>query len=192
MFYAVAQTVALGRRAGWYSALGFHIGGFVHILAAAFGLAVLLQTVPQMFTVVKLAGAAYLIWLGIKYIRRAENSKRSIVAAQTKTLREKKTSGRALLDSIVVEMLNPKSALFFIAFLPQFTDSAASFPIWGQIVVLGAFVNAVFTASDAVCIELSDAAMKRVRGSPGLVRLAERAGGGILITLGLHLAAARQ
>jgi len=69
MFYAAAQTIAQGRRAGWLSALGFHLGGFVHISAAAFGLAILLKTVPVFYVVARLAGAAYLIWLGIKYFR---------------------------------------------------------------------------------------------------------------------------
>jgi threonine/homoserine/homoserine lactone efflux protein len=69
MFYAAAQTIAHGRRVGWLSAIGFHLGGFVHIMAAAFGMAILLKTVPVLYVIVKLLGATYLIWLGIKYFR---------------------------------------------------------------------------------------------------------------------------
>ena len=71
MFYAAAQTLASGRRVGWWSALGFHIAGLGHVAAAAFGVSTLLAVVPTLFTVVKLVGAAYLIWLGIRYLRGA-------------------------------------------------------------------------------------------------------------------------
>ena len=69
MLYAAAQTMARGRRAGWFAALGIHIGGYVHVLAAAFGLAILFQMVPVLYLILKLVGAAYLIWLGIKLWR---------------------------------------------------------------------------------------------------------------------------
>lgn len=186
MFYAAAQTMALGRRAGWLSALGFHFGGFFHISAAALGLAILLQTIPALFIVVKLAGAGYLIWLGIKYMRGLGFVDPSLGAVK------QKTGGRALRDSIVVEILNPKSALFYLAFLPQFTDTTASLPIWAQVLILGAIVNVMFTVTDAICIELSDAAMKRIRASQRVTRAAQGVGGSILVALGLNLALSRQ
>ena len=186
MFYAAAQTLALGRRAGWYSALGFHLAGFGHIAAAAFGLSLLLQIVPGLFTAMKLVGAAYLVWLGIKYLRRRS----SIVA--TAGHAADLTATRALRDSIVVEALNPKSVLFYLAFLPQFTDPSAEFPIWAQVIVLGAIVNAMFTVTDAILIEMSHSVMRRLKSSARVARTFQRIGGGILVALGLNLAIARQ
>jgi len=104
MFYAAAQTIARGRHAGWLSALGFHVGGYVHISAAAFGLAVLLETVPVLYVVVKFAGAAYLIWLGIKFFMSPKSLVMSVVATEEKPHRH------AIRDSIVVEVLNPKNS----------------------------------------------------------------------------------
>jgi threonine/homoserine/homoserine lactone efflux protein len=97
-----------------------------------------------------------------------------------------------LRDSIAVEVLNPKTALFYLAFLPQFTDISASIPVWAQVFVLGAIVNVMFTITDALCIELSDAMTKWLVISRRAGRLAQRVGGSILIALGVNLAISRQ
>lgn len=184
MFYAAAQTLASGRKAGWWSALGFHIAGLGHVAAAAFGVSTLLAVVPALFTVMKLVGAAYLIWLGIKYLRGA----RLLVSAPRKP--PAPTARKALRDSVIVEAMNPKSALFYLAFLPQFTDSSAELPIWVQIVILGMIVNAMFSVTDAILIEMSHVASK-LRSSERFVLALQRLGGGVLITLGVNLALAR-
>ncbi len=144
MFYAAAQTMASGRRSGWYAAVGFYLAGLGHIAAAAFGVSMLLQVTPALFMVMKTAGAAYLIWMGISYLMRQTSPVHEQNAVPT--LR----AGKAFKDSIVVEALNPKSMLFFLAFLPQFTDATADLPIWVQIVVLGFIVNAMFTVTDVI------------------------------------------
>ena len=185
MFYAAAQTLALGRRAGWYSALGFHLAGFGHIAAAAFGVSVLLQIVPGLFTAMKLVGAAYLAWLGIRYLRRPP----PIVATHEPTAAL--TAGKALRDSIIVEALNPKSVLFYLAFLPQFTGPTADFPIWAQVFVLGAIVNTMFTVTDAILIEMSHSVTRRLKSSERVAHVFQRIGGGILVALGLNLTLAR-
>lgn len=185
MFYAAARTLASGRKAGWWSALGFHIAGLGHIAAAAFGVSTLLAVVPALFTGMKLLGAACLIWLGIGYLRSART--RGSAPRQSRA----PTAQRALRDSIVVEALNPKSALFHLAFLPQFTDPSADLPVWAQIVVLGVIVNALFSLTDAIPIELSHAVATRLRSSQRLVRALRRLGGGVLIALGVNLALAR-
>ena len=123
MFYAAAQTIARGHRAGWLSAAGLHIGGYAHILAAALGLAVLLEAVPVLYTIVKFAGAAYLIWLGIRLFRSPKPM--AVSVGQAKSVMHR----RAIRDSIAVEVLNPKTALFYLAFLPQFTDLTAPLPV---------------------------------------------------------------
>jgi len=185
MLYAAAQTLASGRQAGWWSALGFHIAGLGHVAAAAVGVSTLLAVVPTLFTVMKLVGAAYLIWLGIKYLRGA----RSSVAAPRKP--PAPTARKALRDSIIVEVMNPKSALFYLAFLPQFTDSSAELPIWVQIVTLGVIVNAMFSVTDAILIEMSHAVATKLRSSERFVLALQRLGGGVLIALGVNLFLAR-
>ncbi|MEO1089547.1 MAG: LysE family translocator [Pseudomonadota bacterium] len=185
MLYAAAQTLSLGRRAGWWSALGLHIAGLGQVAAAAFGVSTLLAVVPALFTAMKFGGAAYLIWTGVKYL----TSPRSPVPrANGSTM---PAARKALRDSVIVEALNPKSALFYLAFLPQFTDAAAELPIWMQIVVLGLFVNVMFTMTDAILIEASHAIATRLRRSARFVFVLQRLGGALLIGLGVKLALAR-
>jgi threonine/homoserine/homoserine lactone efflux protein len=183
MFYAAAQTLASGRRAGWWPALGFHIAGLGHVTAAAFGVSTLLAVVPTLFTLMKLVGAAYLIWLGIKSLIGA----RLLGSAPRRP--PARTARKALLDSVIMEAMNPKSALFYLAFLPQFTDSSAEHPIWVQIVILGVIVNAMFSVTDAILIETSHAVAAKLRSSERFT-LVQRLGGGVLIALGVNLALA--
>jgi threonine/homoserine/homoserine lactone efflux protein len=180
MLYAAARTLASGRKVGWWSALGFHIAGLGHVAAAAFGVSALLAVVPAVFTAMKLVGAAYLIWLGIRYLRGSRSPAARPLAP-----------GRPLRDSIVVEAMNPKSALFFLAFLPQFVDPSAAFPVWLQIVILGGIVNAMFSVTDVILIETSHAVATRLRASERFVLALQRLGGGVLIVLGINLALAK-
>ena len=186
MFYAAAQTVARGCSAGWLSAVGFHIAGYVHVCAAAFGLAVLLETVPLLYSAVKLAGAGYLIWLGIKLCLSRDAPAVSGIASNAKPHRD------AVRDSLVVEVLNPKTALFYLAFLPQFTDMSASLPVWAQVLILGAVVNALFSVTDAVCILLSHWMTQKLAASRRAGRWAQRIGGGVTVALGVNLATSQK
>ncbi len=185
MLYAAAQTLALGRRAGWWSALGFHVAGLGHIAAAALGISTLLAVTPLLFTAMKLAGAAYLIWMGLAYLRKPAAVHLAEAQVEPPTLR------KALRDGIVVEALNPKTALFYLAFLPQFTEPSASLPIWAQILVLGVIVNALFTVTDGLLIELSHALARRLGASMRFLSVLRRLGGGMLIALGANLAFSR-
>lgn len=182
MFYAAAQTLAHGRRAGWLSAVGFHLGGLVHITAAAFGVAILLKTVPTLYVLVKLLGAMYLVWLGIRCCLGSSKINSTISAAGPKS------KHKALRDSIIVEVLNPKTALFYLAFLPQFTDVSAQLPVYAQVLLLGAIVNIMFSMTDALCIELSEVVARRLVVFHRAGRWAQRVGGSILIALGVNLA----
>lgn len=185
MLYAAAQTLSLGKRAGWWSALGFHVAGFGHIAAAAFGVSALLTVMPALFNAMKYAGAAYLIWMGIRYLGTPRPS--GPAPARSGVLSTRK----AFRDSVFVEITNPKSALFHLAFLPQFTDASAAFPVWLQIVVLGLVVNVMFTVTDAVLIEASHAVASRLRRSAGFAIGLRRLGGCALIALGTTLALER-
>ena len=181
MLYAAAQTMARGRLAGLMASLGIHLGCYVHVFAAAAGLSVLFHAVPALYLAVKLAGAAYLIWLGFNLLRARGDDVASVAGFQPKSGR------RAFLESITVEVLNPKTAIFFVAFLPQFIDASASFPIWLQFVILGTIVNLMFSSADLVCVLLAGAVVTRLRRSSHARRLMQRAGGAVLVGLGAHI-----
>jgi threonine/homoserine/homoserine lactone efflux protein len=184
MLYTAAQTLARGRKGGLMAALGIHCGGYAHVLGATFGLSALFQHVPTLYTIVKIAGALYLVWLGIAILRtKVEAGEVPRVAARG--------PWRAFLDSVVVEVLNPKAALFFLAFLPQFVDPGASFPVWLQFLVLGTIVNMTFSSADIVTVYLASAALARLRRSSMAQRVMRWLGGATLIGLGAHMAASR-
>lgn len=182
MLYAAAQTVARGRLAGLMASLGIHLGGYVHVFAAAAGLSVLFHAVPVAYLAVKLAGAAYLVVLGILMIRDRGNDRTSLGRIEPKTAR------RAFFESVTVEVLNPKTAIFFMAFLPQFIDPSASFPVWLQFALLGTIVNLMFSLADVLCVLMAGQIVKGLRSSAGAQRLMRRAGGTMLVGLGLHVA----
>jgi threonine/homoserine/homoserine lactone efflux protein len=184
LLYTAAQTLARGRAAGFMAALGIHIGGYAHVLAAALGLSAVFVHVPQLYFALKIAGALYLIWLGVGLIRtRLDVDALPQVRAQS--------ARRALLQSIVVEVLNPKVALFFIAFLPQFVDPAAAFPLWLQFLALGVIVNLAFTTADLITVLLTSSVLTGLRRSGVAQRVARIVGGSVLIGLGARLAIAR-
>ncbi|MDH2384909.1 LysE family translocator [Bradyrhizobium sp. CER78] len=180
MLYAAARTLAGGRRAGLMASLGLHLGGYVHVVAAAAGLALLFHAVPPLFTAMKLAGAAYLVWLGLSLFRDRDNTERPKLAPLS--------AERAFAQSIVVEVLNPKTAIFFLAFLPQFVDATASLPVWAQLFLLGATVNLTFSAVDIVCVFFASAVMSKLQRSRRSQRIMQRIGGSILVALGARLA----
>ena len=182
MLYAAAQTIARGRWSGLMAALGIHLGGYVHVLAAAAGLSILFHAVPTLYVIVKLAGAAYLVWLGVSLFRARSNGD------PTPPGIEPKSGRRAFFESVTVEVLNPKTAIFFVAFLPQFVDAYAAFPVWLQLAILGTVVNLMFSSADIVCVFLAGAVIARLRRSGRAQRMMQRAGGAMLVGLGAHLA----
>ena len=184
MLYTAAQTVARGRTAGFMAALGIHVGGYVHVLAATLGLSAALRYVPELYLAVKLAGAAYLVWLGIRMLRQKRDA-----AAMPQI--SAKSARRAFLESVIVEVLNPKVAMFFIAFLPQFVDPAAALPGWAQFLILGTLVNLAFSSADIVVVVLASRIVQRAKSSGLGERIARLVGGTVLIGLGARMALAR-
>lgn len=182
MLYAAAQTMARGRWSGLTAALGIHLGGYVHVVAAAAGLSVLFHAVPTLYIAVKLAGALYLIWLGVSLFRARAQDDAVMPGIEPKSAR------RAFFESITVEVLNPKTAIFFMAFLPQFIDASATFPVWLQFLVLGTIVNLMFSSADVMCVVLAGALVTRLRRLSHAQRLMRRAGGAVLVGLGVHVA----
>lgn len=185
ILYAAARTLAQGRAAGLRAAFGIAIGGLVHVAAAALGLSALFHAVPPLYAAVKLAGAAYLVWLGIGMLRARVAADPALPAAVAQT------AARAFRQSILVEVLNPKTALFFLAFLPQFVDPAATLPVPVQFVILGTTVTAIFGAADLIAVFFAAAVASRVAASGRAALWANRAGGTLLVGLGLRLAADR-
>lgn len=180
LLYTAAQTLARGRRAGLMAALGIHIGCYAHVFAATLGLSAVFRYVPEAYVFLKIAGAAYLVWLGIAMLRAKSD------AADAPKIAPKSTR-RAFIESIIVELLNPKVAIFFIAFLPQFVDPSGALPIWAQSLILGIIVNLAFSSADLVTVFAATAVMRRLRKSGTAEKAARWIGGSLLIGLGLKL-----
>ena len=182
LLYTAAQTIAHGRKAGLMAMLGIHLGCYVHVVAAAFGLSAVFKHVPELYLAVKIVGALYLVWLGIGMIRSKLGSADVQAVAPAKTIR------RALVDSFIVEVLNPKVALFFIALLPQFVDPAAALPVWAQFLILGTIVNFAFSSADLITVLAASLVMKTMKASRAGFALGRWLGGSLMIGLGLKLA----
>lgn len=181
--YMAVQTMMHGRRAGWASLVAFHLGSYVHIGLAAFGVTALLEAAPDLILVLKLAGAAYLVWMGLRILRS------SPAGAPPPEIAPDAAPRRAFRDTLVLELLSPESALFFFLFLPQFVSVQGDWPVWAQILVLGALANLIFSTGDALWVLASDALAGAGRLT-GRARIwGRRIGAAVLIVLGLRLAA---
>jgi threonine/homoserine/homoserine lactone efflux protein len=181
--YIVTQSVDRGRRAGIVSALGIASGGLVHVAAATVGLSALIASSATAFTVVKLVGAVYLIAVGIRRILSRDEPEAHVEHEVTR-LR------RLYGQGVVVNVLNPKTALFFLAFLPQFVDRHGSVAL--QVGILGLLFAAIALISDLCYALLADALAGRVRRSGRAARLRRFATGGIFVALGITAAAAHR
>ena len=142
VLYIVAQSVDQGRFAGLVSALGISAGGLVHVVAATIGLSSLLASSATAFTIVKYAGACYLILLGVRRLMTRERLEDDIARAP-------RPRRRLFVDGVVVNVLNPKTALFFLAFLPQFVDPDSGVASL-QILALGLIFVAIALCSDSL------------------------------------------
>ena len=181
--YIVTHSIDKGRRAGIVSALGIASGGLVHVVAATVGLSALIASSATAFTAVKLVGAAYLIAVGIRRIvSREEDGEIQSMPAPHREL---------YVQGVVVNVLNPKTALFFLAFLPQFVDPARG-AIWPQVAFLGILFALIAFASDVSYALLADllAGKLRRRGSGAKVR--RWVSGGIFVALGAVAATAHR
>lgn len=183
IFYVAARTLADGRGAGLTSSLGTAIGGLVHVAAGAIGVSALIMASAEAFAVLKIAGAVYLVWLGIKAVREARFEVGAIPVGVS--------VDRAFRDGVMVEALNPKTAAFFLAFLPQFVEPAAG-PVWLQFLCLGLVSVALNTAVDVVVVVMAARAHAMALSRPSLLQRL-RTGAGIAIAgLGLALLFARR
>jgi len=173
-----AQTMTHGTHTGWFSSFAFHLASYLHIVAAAFGVTVLLNATPILLIVLKIIGGDYLLWMGYRLLVCAKTDAAAI------QIFEKQSFRRAFRDSLIVEILNPKSALFYFAFLPQFTTAEAAFPIFWQILALGFIANIAFSFTDIVCIVFAHLVAMQVKASARFETWGRRIGGTILILMG--------
>jgi len=180
VLYIVAQSVPGGRRAGVVSALGVSTGGLFHVAAAVIGLSALLAASAEAFTVVKLLGAAYLVWLGIRTLLSRDE--------RIGGRRVEPTLGRTYRRGVVVNVLNPKTALFFLAFLPQFVDPDGS--TRGQLAVLGLTFVLIALTSDLVWALVAGTAGGVLRRSRTFLRIQRYVSGTIFLGLGALAATA--
>ncbi|MEU4404714.1 LysE family translocator [Streptosporangium sp. NPDC023963] len=176
VLYIVTRSVAQGRSAGLVSVLGIHLGSLVHVAAAALGVSALLAASSTGFTIVKYLGAAYLIWLGVRKLMTRSNGEESF---EPRTA----TRSRMFWEGFVVNVLNPKTAIFFLAFLPQFADPEAG-PIAPQIVLLGLIWTVLGIASDGAFALLASAMAGRLRRSARARRRLDVTSGVVYLGLG--------
>jgi len=182
IFYVAARSLAGGRGEGLASVLGTSIGGLVHVVGGAVGVSALIMASAEAFTVLKFVGAAYLVWLGIRTIREAG----AALPIEVSTTGAR----RALRDGIIVEAFNPKTAAFFLAFIPQFVDPAGFVAL--QFVVLGSIPVLLNSAVDVVVVLMAARARNALGRRPSIVRRLRQGSGMMICGLGAMLAVARR
>ncbi|TWD84755.1 threonine/homoserine/homoserine lactone efflux protein [Kribbella amoyensis] len=173
--YVVSCSLEHGRKAGLWSVLGLETGALLHVVGAAFGVGAVLASSPGLFGCVKAAGACYLLGLGI-----AQFLRRDVTQSQPRHRAESSSSLRIFRDGVLVDLLNPKTVLFFLAFLPQFVQPGSG-PL--QILVLGGYFVLLAAACDAAYAVAAGGFATRVRRSVRTRRWIAKVTGGVYVGL---------
>jgi threonine/homoserine/homoserine lactone efflux protein len=181
--YVVARTVAGGRAEGMASCLGTAVGGLFHVAAAALGLSLLIARSAMLFSIVKYIGAAYLIYLGIRLLIRKDEAA-DLAPATSHGAR------RAFREGILVEALNVKTALFFLAFLPQFVAQGQA--LIPQLVLLGSICVTLNTLVDVGAVLAASRLLGSSAARAARARFLTRTSGAVMLGLGGYLALARR
>lgn len=182
MLYVLARSLAGGKREGVLSALGTFLGGMVHVFAAALGLSIILAKSALAFAAVKYLGAAYLCFLGVRMIldARRHNANADTLLAASRPARN------PLWQGVATEVLNPKTALFFLSFIPQFVNHSSGH-IFLQFVMLGTISVSLNTTADLIVIGMAGPLGERIRSSAVFRRRQRTVTGAIMIGLGTYL-----
>jgi len=189
IFYVAARTLIGGRAEGLASSFGTGLGGMVHVVAGSLGISALLLASATLFSALKLIGAGYLVWLGLRTIRSASQSMPNGLGELSAT---KPAGGlRAFREGVLVETLNPKTAAFFLAFIPQFVDPAAG-QAGLQFLVLGAISVALNTLADVAVVFVAGAVRNGAARRPVLITRVQQGSGLAMIALGIGLALVRR
>jgi threonine/homoserine/homoserine lactone efflux protein len=185
VLYIVTRSVDQGRAAGLASVGGIHVGTLVHVAAAALGLSALLVSSATAYNAVRWLGAAYLVWLGVRRLLARDEE----VAAAAGQGAPRHGLGRVFAQGVVVNVLNPKTALFFFAFLPQFVDVTRG-SVRLQVVVFGVAFVLLGLVSDGAYALLASTGAGWLRRRPGVAKASRVVSGGVLISLGVTTALA--
>jgi threonine/homoserine/homoserine lactone efflux protein len=186
IFYVAARTLAGGRAEGVASSFGTGLGGMVHVLAGSLGVSAIVLASAELFTALKLIGAVYLVWLGFRTFLSARRDALPDLSAGSTI-----GSRRAFREGVLVEALNPKTAAFFLAFIPQFVDPAVGH-VALQFVALGFVSVALNTLVDIVVAFAAGGVRQGAAARPALIRRLREASGAAMIALGVGLALARR
>jgi threonine/homoserine/homoserine lactone efflux protein len=189
IFYVAARTLSGGRSEGIASSFGTGLGGAFHVLAGSLGVSAIVLASAEMFTALKLIGAVYLVWLGLRTVRAARHEAACVLAGGA--LAPPVGTQRAFREGVVVEGLNPKTAAFFLAFIPQFIDPGAGH-VALQFAMLGFVSVALNTLADVAVAFAASRIRTGATARPGLIRRLREASGGAMIALGVGLALARR
>ncbi len=184
MLYVLARSLAGGKREGFLSAAGTFLGGMVHVLAAALGVSIILAKSALAFAAVKYVGAAYLCFLGVRMIVDAHRAEKPDPFPQEV---EVKAARNPVWQGMATEVLNPKTALFFLSFIPQFVDRGSGY-VFLQFVTLGTCSVILNTTADLLVIALAGPLGEKIRSSATFRRRQRTATGAIMIGLGTYLA----
>jgi threonine/homoserine/homoserine lactone efflux protein len=181
VIYVISRSAGQGVRAGCISALGIMTGCLVHITAAAFGLSAVIAASATAFDVIRYVGAAYLIYLGVRALFSRKAS------FQVKADMADLSYRKIFWQGAITNVLNPKVALFFLAFIPQFIDAGTAHP-QGQALFLGIWFNISGTVVNTLYAVLFGKIGMWLSGNPGFVRVQEKVTGLVLIILGIKVA----
>ncbi|OHY79318.1 LysE family translocator [Marinobacter sp. AC-23] len=179
--YILSRTIAQGYKTGFLSSWGVCTGAMIHVIAAAAGVSAIIATSETAFLAVKLIGAGYLVWLGIQALRSRGMSFR------VDTLQAKPASGyQTFRQGVLVDLFNPKVAVFFIAFLPQFVDPYKG-AAWWQMITLGIIIILIALIWEAVLIVGADFISRKIRDNDAVGKWLDRTLGVVFISLGISL-----
>lgn len=189
IFYVAARTLAGGRAEGVASSFGTGLGGMVHVLAGSLGVSAVVLASAELFTALKLIGAAYLVWIGFRTFQAARRDAVTVLASGTVV--PPIGPRRAFREGVLVEALNPKTAAFFLAFVPQFVNPAAG-SVALQFMMLGFVSVALNTFADVVVAFAAGRIRDGATARPALIRRLREGSGAAMIALGAGLALAKR
>jgi threonine/homoserine/homoserine lactone efflux protein len=182
VFYVAGRTLSAGRRAGLASTAGTAAGGMVHVIAIAIGVSAIVLASAKLFVALKYAGAIYLVWLGLQTFRNAGSLPTEAMHCGGE---------RAFLEGIAVEALNPKTAAFFLAFIPQFLDPATPYPAL-RFTELGLISVTLNTTVDIIVVLAASAVRRLLARKPPFLRRLSQGSGLAIMGLGFSLALMRR
>jgi threonine/homoserine/homoserine lactone efflux protein len=188
IFYVAARTLVGGRAEGVASSFGTGLGGMVHVLAGSLGVSAIVLANAELFTALKLLGAAYLVWIGFRTFQSARRDAASVLAG---TVAPAIGPRLAFREGVLVEALNPKTAAFFLAFIPQFVDPTEG-SVALQFVVLGFVSVALNTLADVLVAFAASGIREGAAARPALICRLREASGAAMIALGIGLALAKR